>query len=268
MVYQMTKKDFHLPPSVQRNLAFFVLIGMLGILGLSTTARATSIGPICTTCNGGIYTLSSDGKDIGGSDVTDTYQVTLTVNTAGIPAYLSSVDGHGGAYYIDSVAVKISNSAIEALLLSAPDGTSNWEIVSGGINANGCDGSGSGFECADWVFSSLGTPVDTVTDSLSWVFKFEINKGTFFGLEGTPGASLASIKMTFVENYKNIGPPAGRGATDPATPNRVGSILSENIGIQETGKVPPTGDPLPIPGTLLLIGAGLIGFSRKLKHLI
>lgn len=208
---------------------------------ISAPANATPIGPICAnnSCNGGIYTLTSDGVDIGGEALFDTYRLTLTVsNTANI---IDTLEGLAGTspFYIDSVALKVSNDATGATIVDAPDaagnqgGQANWQVIDGGINANGCQSnSNNGFECADWFVAGLGALLSDGND-MSWTFDVRMDAGDFFGVEGTD----ASIKARFVES------PGGE---------KIGALLSEDITIQ---------NEVPEPATLGIVGVGLIGLG-------
>lgn len=192
--------------------AFLACAGL--ILG-TTAAYADSIGPDCGSCQGSIYTLDfvpalSDLKPSDGKF--DTWLVTLTIDTTGYT---------GGGTHIDEVAVKISSGVDQATLISAPDGLSNWTLIPGGISASGCNGSGSGFECADWVGTGFASVIPGAT--LQWVFQIDIS-GPVFSFDGS--TELPSIKARYVDD----------------SGNKVGALVSEKV---------------PEPGTLALLGAGM-----------
>jgi hypothetical protein len=107
-------------------------------------AYSDPIGPTgCQSCNGGIFSLTYSGTPISNDGTNSVYRVTFMLD--GRPAgFLSTIIS------VDSLAVKISASAISMSVVSAPGGAVAWNpTTAGGLNAGGCNGSGSGFNCAD-----------------------------------------------------------------------------------------------------------------------
>jgi hypothetical protein len=188
------------------------LFACAAIVIASTAARAESIGPDCTTCQGSIYTLDfvKAPSDIYNDGSFDTWRVTLTIDTTGYT---------GDGEYIDEVAVKISSSVDKATLVEAPDG-GTWKLLNGGLSANGCSGSGAGFECADLI--SLGSAA-LLPGTFTWVFDIDVKAG-LFSFDGS--TELPSIKARYVD----------------ANGNKVGALVSEKV---------------PEPTTLTLLGVGV-----------
>jgi len=192
-------------------------------------AYADPIGPNCDTCQGSVYTLSYNGTTLPDADpLHETFRIMYTINTSGYT---------GGGLRIDNVAVKVSSSVFAASLVNAPGGAGGWNLVSGGINASGCDGSGSGFECAD----DTGT-ADAPTfkpgpgATYNWVFDITGDNGALF-----TGLNAASIKARYVD----------------ASGNKVGDLVSEDITLQVK---------TPEASTTVLLGIALFGLvvlSRK-----
>src|SRR5262245_11351356 len=127
------------------------------IVALASFAHADTIGPNCGTCQGAIYTLSG-ATPIASGGGNQTFRITLTIDTKGY---------NGGGGFIDAVAINVSDKTISSSLLDASGGIANWNVVAGGVNGNGCSGSGSGFECADWIGAGRGISVGGI---LSWTF--------------------------------------------------------------------------------------------------
>jgi len=189
-------------------------------------ARADSIGPDCSSCQGSIYTLdivklSDSTKDLfKGDNLFDTYQVILTIDTSGYDKTL-------GGVRIDEVAVKISGQINDAKLVSVSPNLdlSTWQSVSGQIGNNGCTGTGSGFQCADWKTTSSVSTSAAVGGTYTWVFNIDIATA-LYAFNSTDPNLLPVIKVRYVD---------GKDA-------KVGSVVSETV---------------PEPTTLALLGVGL-----------
>jgi hypothetical protein len=207
-----------------RKVAFLFVFLMLATM----PALATPLGPVCSSCQGGVYDLTYSNLVSGLTE--DTFTLSLNVNTA---TYT------GGGLYINAVAAKPAPTLVSFLQLSAPAGT--WVTQSGALNANGCSGAGSGFLCTGST-SGPGAPVSNINNSWSW--QVTIAHGTLL-----TGAGAASFKVLFVNSDGN----------------KVGDLVSENITMSQQ-KINDPG--VPEPGTLLLSAAGVIGIlvRRKRRH--
>ena len=202
-------------------------LAVAGVLLLGAgTALADPIGPDCGSCQGSIYTLTYSGAPIATGGGTETFRITLTIDTSGYS---------GPGSFLDTVAIKVSSMLkVSSSLVSAPGGVAAWTMVLGGLNAGGCSGSGSGFDCAGAVSTGVGVPMGT---PYQWVFDLVMNTGSLF-----TGAFQSSVKARYVD---------GNG-------DKAGALVSEGITLQEDFP------PIPEPGALLLFAsaAGALWASR------
>jgi PEP-CTERM motif len=188
-----------------------VAVAAISLLALVDSARADPIGPDCDTCQGSIYTLLNLGEV-----ATDTFRIELLVDTSGY---------NGGGDFLDTVAVKVSSQTTAVTTVDAPGGFAAWPAQDGGLNANGCDGAGSGFVCAQDA-QTASVPNGTY----AWIFDITIPSGTLF-----TGNLESTVKARYVD----------------AAGNKVGDLVSEGITLQV----------IPEPGTVLLLGSGLAGLG-------
>jgi PEP-CTERM motif len=225
-------------------------LAVVALAGGVPTARADSIGGInninCpgNDCFGTLYTLTTNGL-VSSTATTQTWQVELALDTTNTT--------FGSGVFIDAVAIKISSSASAVSLISAPGGTSAWAKVQlGGLNAKGCDGSGSGFFCTEDGSAVAASPATLpFAGTYSWVFDVTIPTGTL-----DTSAFGSSIKVLYTDLCK-VG-------HKPLAECNVG-ITSEDITLQGGPPPPPT----PEPATLMTLGSGLLAlggiFRRRMR---
>lgn len=194
-----------------------MLAAVFGIAVVANT-NASTIGPDCTTCQGSTYTLTNLGlapTDLNTADGSfDTWRIALTIDTSGYT---------GSGVEIDQVAIKVSSSVDAASLVSAPGVW--YQPVYGGLNSNGCSGSGSGFECTNGV--GILAPL------MTWVFDVDIASPLFTGID------QASIKVRYVDEDKY----------------KAGALVSEDISLSEV--------PEPATLSLLALGGGAVFLRRR-----
>jgi hypothetical protein len=193
------------------------LIAALVTAFFARPSAAVPIGPSCDTCQGSTYDLSYDPTPVATSATSETWRITLTIDTSGYS---------GTGSYIDTVAVKISNAFLDAELFSAPGGLASWVEMTGGLNAAGCSGSGSGYDCVRWATSlALAPAVPGAT--YEWVFDVTVPTGRLF-----VGEAQSSLKARYVN---------GSGV-------KVGDLVSENVTLSQ-----PAGPSVPEPVATLLL---------------
>jgi hypothetical protein len=195
----------------------------------AVAAFADPIGPTCGSCFGTIYTLTYDPVPDSSTSTTQTFDIFLSLNTSGtiVPPATGGVGPN-----LAAVALKVSSKAT-GMLVSAP--AAGWAEMDGGLGSGGCDGSGSGFICAQ----NLTTPLTVPDGTYKWEFDVTVPTGTL--ITSTLGSSVKAL-------YED-------------TTGKHNGITSEGITLQ-VASVPS----VPEPATLALFGLGLVGLGLRRKR--
>lgn len=125
-------------------------------------------------------------------------------------------------------------------------GPNTWSVEAGGLNAGGCDGSGSAFWCGSP--SGLGAPVGANGTSESWTFTLSIPNTD--ALSSTSESSDLKVQFTDAQG------------------NKVGTLISQPITFTAcTGTCSGGGGSVPEPASVILLGTGLAALvARRRRH--
>ena len=201
-------------------LKLFLTLAVAGLLAFSGASQSVA-APTSLTVDGAVYTM--DYTLLGVND----YQFTLHINGTGYT---------GGGLYLGSLAFSMGQTFTSFSLLSTPDGLGNWTTIAGGLNSNGCSGSGAPWMCIqNNANSGKGysiTPLASHSDD-TYVFEFK-------------GVTLTSAGVDLKAQYVD------------ANNKKQGSLISAWLS-------PTPVSPVPEPETyaMMLAGLGLLGFTAR-----
>ena len=173
------------------------------------------------------YTATSSFVPVSGN----TYDVFLKIDATGFSQ---------GSGYLDAVAMqfKTGSDVATVTLVDAPGGTSGWSLPDpGGLNKKGCDSAGS--TSGDVCFQNNGAnPAVPATGIYNFEFAVTLPSGDAL----TAASDIKAVYNTAADNSgTNLG------------------ITSQSITIDKHADAPE-------PGTVGLLGAGLVGISFMLKR--
>lgn len=206
------------------------LVAALVTVFLAQQSEALPIGPSCDTCQGSTYDLTYDPTPVATSATSETWRITLTIDASGYS---------GTGSYINTVAVKVSSSFLDAELIAAPGGVASWVEMTGGLNAAGCSGSGSGYDCVRWA-TTLALAPSVPGGPYQWTFDVTVATGKLF-----VGEAESSVKARYVN----------------ASGVRVGDLVSENLTLSK--KSTPS---VPEPTTALLLAGAAVAHGLWLRR--
>jgi hypothetical protein len=202
-------------------------------IGLRSLAAFSSIA-IGLAISGGAANATALVADGLSYNLTST---SLSGSTEEFTLVISGINGAGdtekGRYGFDALAFTLPSHFSSATAVTPPSFTTS----SGGLNSNGCDGSGNFFCLSGFEGSSTSGPALAANSSLSFVFDVVLSSGNF-----TTWAP--DLKIDWVGTKNNY------------------DLVSEGITPSVVTPPPPPPPPVqvPEPSTLALLGGMLLAF--------
>jgi hypothetical protein len=221
----------------------------------ATSAHAASF--ILSPSTAGLtFTIENQGlaaTDLYLADgVSDTFRLLLTLTTT-----TDYVDAGAAADLLAAFAVDLSDSTLQGVTLVAGPAGLSWTLFADDSvpgNSAKCGGSNPGGFCVEETASNGGNLVLDADGVFSWLILVDLG-ATGFDDATTLNVGVGSLKMTG-PNYTFQG-------------NRVMSGLTGSLTlppVREEGPITVPDTPVPEPGSLLLLGSGLLFAASRMRR--
>jgi len=229
--------------------AFALLVPFASVSPVRAAALTFAPTPIGLT-----FTVENLGtvSDLNvGDGANDTYAILLTLTTS--TSYVES----GDPDYLAAFSINFGDGSLDGLALAGSPIGYSWSLkpadqVAG--NSAKCGGDQPGAGCVEEASSGANLTVDADT-SYSWLFHVDI------GSSGFADVTMLNVGIATLKPNGNWHPGSNFAAS-------TGSLAASSVTEDNNLTPGPAPDPTPIPepGTLVLLGSGLLFAASRMRR--